>query len=69
MKTAPDIYVKCTGGDYLTNTIQGKRASCTHSADEAARRLAAKLYGDQPHSVEEVMEGNIFTRRYRVVLP
>jgi hypothetical protein len=64
----PDIYVKCTGSDYTTNTIRGKRASCTHSAEEAARRLAAKLYGDQVERVDEVKEGNVFTRLFRVVL-
>lgn len=37
------IKVKDGGAAYTTNTIQGKKASSTHSAEMAALRLAEKL--------------------------
>lgn len=44
--TSTDITVRANGGAYTTNTVRGQRASCTHSAEEAANRLGRKLYGD-----------------------
>ena len=37
------IRVKDANGAYTTNTVQGKRASCTHSPKEAAYALGRKL--------------------------
>lgn len=47
-----DIYVRDSAGAYVTNTVARQRASATMSAEAAARRLAAKLFGDKPHQVE-----------------
>lgn len=49
----PDIQVRQVCGAYVTNTIRGKRTSCTHSAQVAALQQAQKLYGD---AVVEVLQ-------------
>lgn len=43
--TFVDITVRCDSGAYITSTVRGQRASCTHSAEEAANRLGRKLFG------------------------
>lgn len=44
--TSTDVTVRLDGPAYVTNTVRGQRASCAHSAEEAANRLGRKLYGD-----------------------
>lgn len=69
------IYVEDRCGAYVTNTVHGRRASCTHSAEAAARRLADKLFlpagglrsGDNSGSAYEITdtsEGTQFVRRF-----
>lgn len=41
-----EISVRYTAGAHVTNTVQGKRASSTSSAEEAARSLCRKLFKD-----------------------
>lgn len=48
-----DVRVLDRGGAYGTNTVQGKRASCTHSAQAAVQSLAHKLVTDRPVRVLE----------------
>lgn len=52
-----DITVRYASGAYVTNTVKGERTSCTHSADEAARRLDRKLYGDGFERAEQIPDG------------
>lgn len=40
------ISTRYESGAYVTNTVQGKRASCTSCGREAAIRLARKVFGD-----------------------
>lgn len=40
-----DITVRNGMSAYITSTVHGQRASCSHSAAEAANRLGRKLYG------------------------
>ncbi len=72
MKTADtftvNCFVKCSGSDNVTNTINGKRASSTSGPLQAAERLAGKLYGDDVLSVTEVQEGNQFVRCFRMTV-
>lgn len=49
---AISIKVKDANGAYTTNTINRQRASSTSSAEEAARRLADKLFGAAVQRVE-----------------
>lgn len=54
------IRVRDGNGTYTTNTIQGKRASCTHSPKEAAQSLARKLAGGRVCQVDDGRrEGNV----------
>ncbi|HJW23784.1 MAG TPA: hypothetical protein VJ576_02710 [Rhodocyclaceae bacterium] len=48
------IKVRYCAGAYVTSTINKKRASCTSSAEAAARNLADKLFGASVQRVEEV---------------
>ncbi len=48
-----DVRVRDQGGAYVTNTINGKRASCTHSPQAAVQSLAHKLVTDRPVRVLE----------------
>ena len=43
--------VKYSSGAYVTNTVRGKRASSTSSAEWAAKALAAKLFPDRAAKV------------------
>ena len=45
-ETVVDVTVRMSTGAYVTSTTRGQRASCTHSAEEAAKSLGRKLYGD-----------------------
>lgn len=49
-----DCVVTCAGGTYTTSTVQGFRASCTHSAKEAVKRLAEKVFGRPAYDVQTV---------------
>ena len=49
-----DITVRESAGAYVTSTVRGRRCSCTHSAEEAARRLGVKLFGDGLQRVEQI---------------
>lgn len=60
-----DIYVKNVAGAYVTDTVRGRRASCTMSAECAATRLAGKLFGPALQSVSEVGEGNCYVTLWR----
>lgn len=64
MPTQQDIYVKDHGGEYVTSTVRGERASCTMSAECAAQRLAVKLFGPALVRVREIKEGNQFVTRW-----
>lgn len=48
--------VKYSCGSYITSTVRGKRCSCSHSPDEAVRRLGVKLLGKSFSHVERVPE-------------
>lgn len=68
---AVEIKVHYTCGTYVTNTLNGKRASSTSSAEVAARRLAEKTFGAAVKSLEQAERhprdsGN--TTWWRVVL-
>lgn len=63
--TEVTIFVKYVSGAYITNTLKGRRASSTSSAECAARKLADKLFGAVRGPVEETSEGTQFVRRYR----
>lgn len=63
--TTQDIYVSHKGGDNVTNTIRGNRASSTRSAEDAAIRLAEKLFGPALNYVTHVDEGNTYSSRWR----
>lgn len=63
--TEATIFVKYVSGAYVTNTVKGRRASSTSSAESAARKLAEKLFGPIHGPVEETSEGTQFVRRYR----
>lgn len=43
--TYRDIAIQYRSGAYVTPTVRGQRASSTMSAEEAARKLAQKLWG------------------------
>ena len=58
-KAPVDCVVKLRAGDYISSTVRGQRASSTMSAEETARRLARKLFGEGPHEVLQVGGCNI----------
>lgn len=64
---AIECTVKFSAGAYVTSAIQGKRASCTHSEDEAVRRLGRRLLGDRLDHVERVADCEDGTSRWRIV--
>ena len=41
-----ECVVKFDGAGFFTNTVKGKRASCTWSDEVAAQRLADRLFGE-----------------------
>lgn len=45
--------VKFDGAGFWTNTVKGKRASCTSSDAIAAQRLADRLFGEGKAVVEQ----------------
>lgn len=57
--TAVTITVKETCSAYATNTIQGKRASSTHSAEMAACKLGAKLLGVEFEGVQQIIRTDL----------
>lgn len=67
-----ECLVRRDGDGYVTNTVKGKRASCTWSEDEAVLRLGTRLLGDQLDHVERMPshpcdnETNIHSR-WRIV--
>lgn len=52
------VRVKYTAGAYVTNTINGKRASSTMSPEQAVRGLAHKLVTDRASHVRHAT-GNV----------
>lgn len=46
-----DVKIRYSCGAYVTNTVDGKRASSTMSAMQAAQALALKLMDGTPASV------------------
>lgn len=48
-----EINVRQGGGTYSVSH-KGVRVSCTTGAEQAAQRLAAKLWGDGAHQVDRV---------------
>lgn len=44
--TSRECVVKFDGAGFFTNTVKGKRASCTWSDQIAAQRLADRLFGE-----------------------
>ncbi|MET3461255.1 hypothetical protein [Variovorax atrisoli] len=52
--TAIDTKVRYLSGAYVTNTVRGRRCSCTHSAEEAAKRLGKKIFATGFVRVEEL---------------
>ena len=54
------VRVTDSNGSYTTNTVKGKRASCTHSAKQAAEALARKLAPEQRWELREYgRDGNV----------
>lgn len=49
------VDVRYKSGAYVTNTVNGQRASCTMSAEAAVMRLAEKLLGE---AYQELLRGN-----------
>lgn len=67
-----ETVVRLELGAYATATVRGKKASCTHSEDEAVRRLGAKLFGVYLDYVERVPSqdgdrANRIESRWRIV--
>ena len=62
MSASITIRVRDGNGAYTTNQVQGKRASCTHSATEAALSLARKLAPDAVRHLRHIgHSGNVDT--------
>ena len=53
MTLAVKCVVKFDGAGFWTNTVKGKRASCTANDRTAAERLAARLFGEGKATVEQ----------------
>lgn len=53
------ITVKDAGSAYNTCTVQGKRASSTHSAEMAACKLGAKLLGPEFEGVQQIIRTDL----------
>lgn len=49
-----EVSVQSTHAGYITNTVRGKRTSCTHSDLYAVERLAEKLFPDQGTTIVRV---------------
>lgn len=54
--------VKTSGSDNVTNTVCGKRASCTMSPRAAAERLAEKLFRPPFSVIELDTQADAFVR-------
>ncbi|WP_153789254.1 hypothetical protein [Pseudomonas sp. EMN2] len=46
--------VKFDGAGFWTNTVKGKRASCTSDDSTAVKRLAARLFGEGHATVKQL---------------
>lgn len=53
MTLALKCIVKFDGAGFWTNTVKGKRASCTANDRTAAERLADRLFGEGKATVTE----------------
>ena len=53
------ITVKENCGTYTTNTVRGKRASSTHSAEMAACKLGEKLLGAEFEGVQQAIRTDL----------
>lgn len=60
-----DIFVKQANQAYSTNKVRGHTASSTSGMENAARRLAEKLYGPALRRVIEIAPGNTFVCLWR----
>ncbi|SFY07913.1 hypothetical protein [Azotobacter vinelandii] len=58
MNDCVDIPKQCVvrfdGAGFFTNTVKGKRASCSWSDEEAAKRLANRLFGEGHASISKL---------------
>lgn len=63
--------VKFNAGSYITSTVRGKRCSCSHSPEEAVRRLGVKLFGSGLLHVERLPpqpgDNTAWQTRWRIV--
>lgn len=48
------VSVRKDGDGYVTNTVRGKRVSCTHDYEYPVKRLAEKLFPGQSSNVERL---------------
>ena len=48
--------VKFDGAGFFTNTVKGKRATCTWSDEVAAQRLADRLFGEGQGMITKLPE-------------
>lgn len=62
------VYVTAMPKGYSAGRVRGLQAFSMWSAQEAARRLAEKLFPEAVHGVFEVTEGNVYTTRWQIVL-
>ncbi|EPJ3069071.1 TPA: hypothetical protein ACGJ4G_002872 [Pseudomonas aeruginosa] len=50
-----DVSVKWDGiAGYVTSTVRGKRASCTHDCEDPVRRLAERIFPSLKSSIERL---------------
>lgn len=60
------IFVQCRNGTHTTNRVRGLNASSTVSAEVAAHRLAAKIFGGLGYQLAETTDpGMRYTRRFQ----
>lgn len=64
MTLALKCIVKFDGAGFWTNTVKGKRASCTANDRTAAERLAARLFGEGKATVEQQQSESGDSDRY-----
>lgn len=62
-----DITVKYSAGAYATNTIGGKRASSTTSAQRAAESLGDKVFGTSFARAEHLHDISVGCERWRLL--
>lgn len=58
--TAVEVTVRFSGGTYMTNAVNGVKATCTAGEQQAVERFGQKYFGPAYVGVERVEAGNAF---------